>query len=95
MAVLSDNERFDAWAELMRDMSRAGEPCSLSKADLRAVLDALDKEASDSQIKESGDARLKDAMPQLAKDGLSEQGLDMLSSRIIRARVARDEREEV
>lgn len=42
MAVLSDNSRIATWADAMRQLSDAREPCSISKVDLRAAIDAID-----------------------------------------------------
>jgi hypothetical protein len=42
MAVLSDNDRAVLWAEAMRLMSDAREPCGITKQDLRAALNAID-----------------------------------------------------
>lgn len=42
MAVLSDNSRVAVWADTMRQLSDAREPCSISKTDLRAAVDAID-----------------------------------------------------
>lgn len=44
MAVLSESDRVAAWAELMRAMLG---PCSFTKAQLRAALDAADQWADD------------------------------------------------
>jgi hypothetical protein len=50
MAVLSETQRAEAWAEYMRQVSRDGEALSLTKADLRAALDATDDWVSDNMI---------------------------------------------
>ena len=42
MAVLSDPARIEVWAESMRDMSSAAESVGITKADLRAAVNALD-----------------------------------------------------
>lgn len=42
MATLSDNERRDVWAEIMADLSRDREACGLTKAEVRAIVDAAD-----------------------------------------------------
>ena len=42
MAVLSDNDRAATWAELMQEWSSAREPVGLTKADLRAAVNAID-----------------------------------------------------
>lgn len=42
MAILTDQQRQDLWADLMRDFSARAEPCGVTKADLRAAIDAAD-----------------------------------------------------
>ena len=42
MAVLSDNDRFNAWAKFMSDYSNDSKPISLTKPELRTVVNALD-----------------------------------------------------
>lgn len=42
MATLNDEQRWQMWAEYMREMSRRGITTSLLKAELRDALDALD-----------------------------------------------------
>ena len=42
MPVLPEPRRQAAWAELMQTWSSDRRPCDLSKADLRAALDAID-----------------------------------------------------
>lgn len=42
MAVLSDNARADIWADAMRQLSDAREPCAIIKTDLRAAVNAID-----------------------------------------------------
>ena len=46
MAVLSDNQRQAAWAELMRTFP-AGTVIAISKQDLRTVVNAVDQVLSD------------------------------------------------
>ena len=42
MAVLANADRLEVWAEYMREMSGNAEATSLTKADLRAAVNALD-----------------------------------------------------
>lgn len=42
MAVLADADRSEVWAEYMREMSGNAEATPLTKADLRAAVNALD-----------------------------------------------------
>jgi hypothetical protein len=42
MAALPDPERVAAWAEIMRELSTARVPISITKQELRAVFDAAD-----------------------------------------------------
>lgn len=42
MAVLSDTNRAAVWAKCMQDFSAGREPCALTKAELRAAIDAAD-----------------------------------------------------
>lgn len=42
MAILQDTDRALLWAEFMRDRSAARDPLLLTKADVRAAVDALD-----------------------------------------------------
>ena len=42
MAVLSDSDRTATWAELMSEWSNARESVAITKADLRAAVDAID-----------------------------------------------------
>lgn len=47
MAVLTDPDRIDVWADWMREISAAHEPCSITKPELRAAVNALDQWLSD------------------------------------------------
>lgn len=42
MAALTDADRVEIWAEVMRDVSAGSEPCGVLKAELRAAVDAAD-----------------------------------------------------
>lgn len=43
MAILTDAQRLNLWADLMRDVSAAREGCAITKADLKAAVDAADQ----------------------------------------------------
>lgn len=62
MAVLSDQDRFDAWADWMRENR---EQIPISKVDLRAVFDAVDDELNNQA------ATFNNAIPQPARSLLS------------------------
>jgi len=64
MAVLSENERFAGWAQLMRDMIGT---VSILKSDLRAAFDALDVFLNDNTT------AINNAIPQPARAALSTQ----------------------
>lgn len=49
MAIMTNGDRADAWAALMRD-SRAGVWGAITKTDLRAALNAADQWMSDNSI---------------------------------------------
>lgn len=80
MAVLSDNDRLAEWAELMRDMSAVGESCSITKAQLRAAVDAADQWAEDNA------ASFNTAIPQPARGALTARQKARLLMRVIRRR---------
>jgi hypothetical protein len=42
MATLADQDRIDVWADIMRRLSADREPVSITKAELRAAIDAID-----------------------------------------------------
>jgi hypothetical protein len=65
MAVLSDNDRTDVWAELMRELSTDHETISITKADLRAAVNAIDVFLNDNA------AAINTAIPQPARGALS------------------------
>lgn len=65
MAVLSDESRILTWAESMQLFSGAGESVSITKADLRAAVDALD-----SYLNTNASA-INTAIPQPARAALS------------------------
>lgn len=65
MAVLSDTDRAALWAELMRELSADGESISITKADLRAAVNAVDAFLSDNA------SAINSAIPQLARSSLT------------------------
>lgn len=62
MAVLTDDQRVAVWARWMRENAAA---CSITKADLRAAVDALD------QFLEDNAAAINSAIPQPARGALT------------------------
>jgi molybdopterin-guanine dinucleotide biosynthesis protein len=80
MAVLPDNERLALWADLMREMSAAGEAVSITKADLRAALNAADAWA------DSNAASYNTAIPQPARNALTARQKARLLMYVIRRR---------
>jgi hypothetical protein len=77
MAVLSDSDRFEIWAEYMRTNS---ESFTLSKADVRAALNAVDTFLSDNA------AALNTAIPQPARGALSTPQKALLLTAVVRKR---------
>lgn len=80
MAVLADAERAALWADLMRDLSSRGEAVGITKADLRAALDAADNWA------DANGASYNTALPQPARGALSARQKAMLLAFVIRRR---------
>lgn len=65
MAIMTDADRFEAWAEFMRSISGDKEPISITKTDLRAALNAVDQWVSDNS------ASFNAAIPQPARNQLT------------------------
>lgn len=65
MAVLTDNSRIEVWAEAMRRFSDNHETLGLTKADLRAAVDALDT------FLNSNATAINTAIPQPARGALT------------------------
>lgn len=65
MAVLSDNDRADVWAAIMRDFSIARESVGVSKTDLRAAVNAIDVWVNDNS------SSFNTAIPQPARTALT------------------------
>jgi hypothetical protein len=65
MALLSDPQRAAVYARLAQDVSAVREPCGLTKAQLRAALDAADAWA------DANAAAYNAALPAAARAGLT------------------------
>ena len=62
MAIMTDADRFDCWAEYMR---RNRDPIAVNKPDLRAAFNAIDQYFSDNA------ASINAAIPQPARANLT------------------------
>jgi hypothetical protein len=80
MAVLPDADRVALWAEFMRDQSASRTPMGLTKADLRAAVDAADAWA------DSNAASFNTALPQPARNALTAKQKALLLMYVIRRR---------
>jgi hypothetical protein len=80
MAVLSDNDRLELWAEVMRDLGSTGASVSIEKADLRAALDAADSWV------DTNAASYNTALPQPARGALTARQKAHLLMYVIRRR---------
>lgn len=65
MAVLADSDRADIWTDIMRQLSSERQSCAITKADLRAAVDAIDV------FLESNATAINNAFPAAAKAGLT------------------------
>ncbi len=65
MAALSNANRIEVWAKMMESMSRANEPCTINKTQLRAAIDAADDWA------DANAASFNSALPTAARNNLS------------------------
>jgi hypothetical protein len=65
MAVLSEQDRRDIWAEFMRRVSSSNTPIGLDKSELRAAVDYVDDWINDNA------ASFLDGFPEPAKSALS------------------------
>ena len=63
MAVMIDADRVETWAEFMRELSTEREQTSLTKNDIRAMIDAIDLFMSNNA------AAINSAIPQPARSG--------------------------
>lgn len=82
MAVLSNADRRDVWAEFMRT-PEAGETFGISKTELRAAVDAIDQWVDDNA------ASFNTAIPQPARGSLTARQKARLLSFVIARRFAR------
>lgn len=65
MAILSDDSRREVWADAIRQFSNDREPVGITKADLRAAVDALDT------FLNSNASAINTAIPQPARGALT------------------------
>lgn len=79
MAVLANADRAAVWAQVMRDLSDVREACNASKAELRAVVDAIDDWV------DANAASFNSAIPQPQRANLTAQQ----KARLLMAVVAR------
>lgn len=77
MAVLIDADRVTVWAQMMSDNTEA---CSITKADLRAAVNALD------DFLEANATAINNTLPAAAKAGLSLAQKARLLSYVVRRR---------
>lgn len=80
MAVLSDAQRKEIWAQMMRDLSDVREPIGVTKTDLRAAVDAADQWAQDNA------ASFNSALPQPARNALTAGQKSRLLAYVIQKR---------
>ena len=80
MPVLIDIEREALWAEMMRELSDRGESVGVTKADLRAALNAADGWA------DANATSYNSALPQPARGALSARQKAMLLTWVVRRR---------
>lgn len=80
MAVLPDSDRTAIHAAVMREISKVGESLGLSKADLRAAINAMDAWANDNA------AAFNASIPQPARGALTTAQKARLFSAVIRRR---------
>lgn len=65
MAVLTEQERQAAFEEFQTELSRDRDACAVTKADLRAAVDALDA------FLDTNAAAINQALPLAARQGLT------------------------
>lgn len=80
MAVLSDNNRADVWAEFMRLGDQTGAIGAVVKADIRAAVDALDT------FLNTNAAAINSAIPQPARGALTTPQKALLLQLVIQKR---------
>ena len=82
MATLTTDQRRALWAELMQELSRDGQTVAITKADLRAAVDALDTWL------DTNAATINTAIPQPARGALTTAQKARLLMFVVRARYA-------
>lgn len=80
MAVLNAADRQALWADLMREVSSIREPCSITKIDLRAAIDAADAWA------DANATSYNTAIPQPARTALSARAKARILMYVLRRR---------
>lgn len=65
MAVMTDAQRFEIWADFMRELSNERDPIGVDKNDLRAAFNAADQWISDNA------SSFNTAIPQPARTALT------------------------
>ena len=80
MAVLTSQQRFDLWAGFMREFPRAETIGAITKADIRAAVDALDT------FFDTNANNVNNAIPQPARSVLTTRQKALLLIHVIRAR---------
>ena len=80
MAILSDNDRIAAWANFMQRASNEHLPVSITKAELRAAVDAADQWVSDNQ------ASFNSALPLPARSNLTASQKALILSFVLQKR---------
>ena len=82
MATLTTDQRQTLWAELMQELSRDGQTVAITKADLRAAVDALDAWL------DTNAAAINTAIPQPARGALTTAQKARMLTFVVRARYA-------
>ena len=77
MAELDETARTKVWSDLMKRYSEDGESINVTKADLRAAVDALDSYLDDN----AGD--INNALPNPAKSELTQSQKALLLSYVV------------
>ena len=80
MATLSELQRVEAWADLMKQWSRDGETVGIEKTDLRSAVDAMDN------FFNSNASTINNAFPAAAKAGLTTKQKALLLMYVITQR---------
>lgn len=80
MAVLSDAVRFQTWAEVMQSFSNTRQEIGITKAELRAAIDALDT------FMNANASAINSAIPQPARSSLTASQKALLLMYVIQHR---------